>query len=408
MAKLHFKAAWDALRGKSPVFNAGATTASGWDTFLRSGVTGDFAAKNCSTVFACVRILSDTIASLPLKLIRVDNAGERHYDEDNPLYDLLERQPCPWLDKFAYWKFNINCLLFRGVFASYIIRNSKGQIIRLVPIKPDAIDINGIELSPDGELIFPITNDNGYRRNVPGRELFYCYYETLDRKKPVSPLEFARATVDLALDAEDYGIKTLSQRAIPPGYYTSDEKLTQEAYERLVAALASNPVNSGRAPVLDRGIKYQTVTMTAEDMQMLQTRRYQKEEICGIFGVPPHLIGDTAQAKGWSTMEQTMTEFLQLSLTPYLVRIENAIRNRLLDGDRRRYAKFNASGLLRGDLTARSNFYKTLNMLGALSANEIRAKEDMNAIDGGDAYYVQANMKDVTDEGQNEDPDAVV
>jgi phage portal protein BeeE len=104
------------------------------------------------------------------------------------------------------------------------------------------------------------------------------------------------------------------------------------------------------------------------------------------------LIGDTAQAKGWSTMEQTMTEFLQLSLTPYLVRIENAIATRLLPGDYRRYAKFNAAGLLRGDLGARANFYKTMNMLGAMNANEIRAKEDLNAIEGGDTYYVQANM----------------
>ena len=289
-------------------------------------------------------------------------------------------------------EFNINCLLFRGVFASYIIRDSRDRIVRLVPIPPDKIDIGGIELSGDGELMFPITRDDGARRMVPGRELFYCYYETLDRKKPVSPLKFARDTVNLARGAEAFGIDTLTNRAVPPGYYTSEEKLNAEAFDRLKEQLSTNPVNSGRAPVLDRGIKYNTVTMTAEDMQMLETRRYQKEELCGIFGVPPHLIGDTAQAKGWSTMEQTMTEFLQLSLTPYLVRIENAIQTRLLGGDPRRYAKFNAAGLLRGDLGARANFYKTLNMLGAMNANEIRAKEDLNAIPGGETYYVQANM----------------
>ena len=391
---LHFKAALRALRG-GDALPLDTATANGWGELaelLRGNGGGDFAAKNCSTVFACVRILSDTIASLPLKLIRIDNAGNRIYDEGNPLYDVLERQPCPWLDKFAYWKFNVNCLLFRGMFASYIIRDSRDRIVRLVPIPPDKIDTGGIELSPEGELLFPIARDDGSQRMVPGRELFYCYYETLDRKKPVSPLKFARDTVNLARGAEAFGIDTLSNRAVPPGYYTSEEKLNAEAFERLRAQLSTNPVNSGRAPVLDRGIKYNTVTMTAEDMQMLETRRYQKEELCGIFGVPPHLIGDTAQAKGWSTMEQTMTEFLQLSLTPYLVRIENAIATRLLAGDYRRYAKFNAAGLLRGDLGARANFYKTMNMLGAMNANEIRAKEDLNAIEGGDTYYVQANM----------------
>ena len=137
---------------------------------------------------------------------------------------------------------------------------------------------------------------------------------------------------------------------------------------------------------------------------MLETRRYQKEEICGIFGVPPHLIGDTAQAKGWSTMEQTMTEFLQLSLTPYLVRIENAVTTRLIPPQMwgKTYAKFNVGGLLRGDTTARTNYYRTLNQIGAMSANEIRAKEDMNAVEGGDEFYVPANMTPVKEEKKDE------
>lgn len=398
---LHIKEAWNVLRhggANGKVYNA--ATSGGWDdltAILRGDNAGGFAAKNCATVFACVRILSDTIASLPLKLIRTDAKGNREEDRDNPLFDILESLPCPWLDKFAYWKFNINCLLFRGLFASYIIRNSRGEIVRLVPINPADIKVDDIDFGRDGELLFPVKNARGDYRMIPGGDLFYCYYETLDRKKPVSPLKFAAATVDLARGAERFGIETLNSRAVPPGYYTSDEKLNAEAFERLKEQLAGNPVHSGRAPVLDRGIKYNTVTMTAEDMQMLQTRRYQKEELCGVFGVPPHLIGDTAQAKGWSTMEQTMTEFLQLSLTPYLVRIENAIRTRLLPGDRTRYAKFNAAGLLRGDLAARANFYKTMNMLGAMNANEIRSKEDLNAIPGGDVYYVQSNMTKVNE-----------
>lgn len=399
------RAAWRALFDRERPFDAAGRMLTDADiaALIRFGETGgDFAPLNCSTVFACVRILADTIASLPLKLMRIDNAGNRLLDTDNPLYQVLELQPCPWLTKFDYWRFNLNSLLFRGLFVSHVIRNTRGEVVRLVPVKPQNVDVDSIELDPFGELLFPILDSAGVRRIYRGRDLFYCYYATLDGKKPVSPLAFARATVDLARRSEEYGIQTLGNRAVPPGYYSSDEKLSREAFDNLKSQL-SGSMNTGRAPILDRGIKYNTVTMTAEDMQMLQTRRYQKEEICGIFGVAPHMVGDTAQAKGWSTMEQQNTEFVQYSLMPYLVRIENAIRTCLLDLDRRRFAKFSVAGLLRGDMAQRVAYYEKMNRIGALSANEAREKEDLNTIPGGDAFYVQANMTEVIpNEGQTE------
>lgn len=404
---LHFKLALDALRGRSTAtapLNAN-TAAVSIDELIRVGVgEGDFAAKNCATVFACVRLLSDCIASLPLKLMRIDNKGNRLLDTTNPLYDVLELRPNSWMDKFTFWKFCINSLLFRGLFVAHIIRDSSGRVVRLIPVKPANIDVESIDLDDSGELRFPITTREGERRIYSGRDLFYCFYETLDGVKPVSPLKYARATVDLARKSEEFGIATLRKSAVPPGYYSTDEKLNREAFEVMREQLASADI--GRAPLLDRGIKYNTVSMTAEDMQMLGTRRYQKEEICSFFGVSPHMIGDTAQAKGWSTMEQQNTEFVQYSLTPYLVRIENAIRTRLLDGDPRRYAKFNIGGLLRGDSAARANYYRTLYTLGALNPNEIREKEDMNGIDGGETYYRQANMTpETTAAATNGDPD---
>lgn len=357
---------------------------------LAGGVGG---AKRCSTVFSCVRLLSDATASLPLKLIKEDGSGNKMPGVSDPLYWVLAVQPNTCIDKFSYWKFNINCLLLRGFFVSRILRSGNGKIVGLNPINPSYVDSDGIELRSDGELIFPITV-NGIRELVPAKELFFAYYETLDGIRPCSPIKFAESTIRLARGAEKYGIDTLEKGAVLPGYYTTDEKINEVAFEQLKKQLEQNGINSGRAPLLDRGVKYNTVSLTAEDMQMLETRRYQKEEICGIFGVPPHLIGDVAQAKGWSTMEQTMTEFLQLSLNPILVRIENAITTRLIPVESwgKSYAKFNVEGLLRGDMTARTNYYRAMFQNGALSSNEIRAKEDFNAIDGGDTYYIPANM----------------
>ncbi len=400
------KNAWRVLNGERVLDPSSVTSV---EAFLRTGETVDTAyaaAKRCSTVYACVRLLSDAIASLPLKLIKEAEDGRREPGVSDPLYWLLSTAPCPWMDKIIYWKFNINCLLLRGLFVSHVIRSGNGKIIRLVPVNPMRIDVEGIALSATGELLFPIQDSGGNRRIYPASELFFCYYETLDGIRPVTPLRYARETIRLARNAEKYGNDTLQNGAVLPGYYTCENKIGQEAFERLRSQLSENGVgsNSGKAPLLDNGLHYNTVSMTAEDMQMLETRRYQKEEICGIFGVPPHLIGDTAQAKGWSTMEQTMTEFLQLSLTPYLVRIENAVTTRLIPPQMwgKTYAKFNVGGLLRGDTTARTNYYRTLNQIGAMSANEIRAKEDMNAVEGGDEFYVPANMTPVKEEKKDE------
>lgn len=362
---------------------------------LQQTIGGQFGPLNCSTVFSCIRILSDTIASLPLKLYTDLRDGNHEPATGNPLYWLLSTKPCPWMTKFDFWKFNINSLLMRGIFLSIVIRSSNGKVIRLVPVNPANIQTANIHLDQFGYPIFPVTNDRGEYREYRADEVFYAYYETLDGIHPVTPLTFAASTIHLAAQSERFGINTLDKGAVLPGYYSTEQKLSEQSFKRLVESLKEATIgnNSGRSPLLDQGIKYNQVTMTAEDMQMLQTRRYQKEELCGVFGVPPHLIGDTAQAKGWSTMEQTMTEFLQLSLTPYLVRIENAIRCCLIPENSWDYAKFSASGLLRGDLTSRVNFYRSMYGIGAMSANEIRAKEEMNSIPGGDAHYRPLNME---------------
>lgn len=367
--------------------------------FLISGETFDTSyagPKNCATVFSCIRLLSDAISSLPLKLFMEDTKGQKELAKSNPLYWVLSISPCPWMDKVVYWKFNVNCLLLRGLFLSLIIRNNTGKVMRLVPVNPIYIDIANIERDSFGELVFPVSNEKGGYTKYPARDCFFAYYETLDGIRPVTPLQYSKNTVRLAVKSEKYGIDTLEKGAVLPGYYSTENKIGAESFERLKKELAEIAIGdkSGRAPLLDSGLKYNVVTMTAGDMQMLETRRYQKEELCGIFGVPPHLIGDTAQAKGWSTMEQTMTEFLQLSLTPYLVRIENAITTRLIPENSwgSQYAKFSIDGLLRGDLTARTNFYRNLYNTGAISANEVRAKEDMNAFEGGDQYFRPSNM----------------
>ena len=246
------KNAWRVLNGERVLDPSSVTSV---EAFLRTGETVDTAyaaAKRCSTVYACVRLLSDAIASLPLKLIKEAEDGRREPGVSDPLYWLLSTAPCPWMDKIIYWKFNINCLLLRGLFVSHVIRSGNGKIIRLVPVNPMRIDVEGIALSATGELQFPIQDSEGNRRIYPASELFFCYYETLDGIRPVTPIRYARETIRLARNAEKYGNDTLQNGAVLPGYYTSENKIGQEAFERLRSQLSENGVgsNSGKAPLL--------------------------------------------------------------------------------------------------------------------------------------------------------------
>ncbi len=347
-----------------------------------------------STVYSCVRVLSDNVASLPCKLYT--RSGEYTAVADsNPLYNLLLLSPCPSMSSFDFWRFNIESLLLRRFSLSLIIR-SGSKIVRLDPIHPNRL--MEIKLDSAKNLQFKIqVNDSGEVKDFGANDVFYVPYGIgRDAAHPYGPLDFAGRPIRMADISEGFQYDALKNGGKPNGYWSSKDRLSQEDFERLSKQLKEKTSggNRGGTPLVENSVEFKQITLTAADLQMVEQRRYTKEDICGIFGVPPHKIGDTKQAKGWSTMEQAQTEFINDSLLPLLVRYERQISRYLVPvaEQGKTYAKFVLSGILRGDMNTRANYYTKMHMIGVFSTNEIRKFEEMNPVDGGDEHFRPANL----------------
>lgn len=352
------------------------------------------AAQACGAVYSCVRLLSDSIAQLPCELRRRDGASN-YPDTENPLYSVLNIEPFPSISSFTFWQWMISSMLLRGFCLANVIRDLSGRVRRLYPVHPSRVI--QIEMASDGTLVFQVEKRDGQISRYPQAECFYVPYALgRDITRPIGPLHCAGRSVALANTAETYMLQNVKNNGKPNGYWKKDGLLSEEAYKRLKADLqnfTSGEAAAGSTPLVEEGLEFKPVALSAVDLQMIEQRRYTVADICGRFGVPPHKIGDTSQAKGWSTLEQQQTEFVTEALAPLCIRVEKEIRRQLIapeDRDRL-YAKFKFNALLRGDTNSRANFYQKMWQLGVMSVNEIRELEDMNPIPNGDIYYRPLN-----------------
>lgn len=376
--------------------------ANGWlGAPLETSISPE-AAMACSAVYACVRVLADGIATMPCVLMYRE--GRATYpDTTNTLYNVLNLSPWTPISSFTYWRWNITSLLLRGFFLSLIMRAGNGKIIGLLPVHPN--HVSRIELTTLGRLQFTITKRDGSVTQYDQNDVFFVPYATgRDVDDPEGPLRHNGRPIHLASVSEDYMYNHIRHDGKPNGYWKKDGTLKDEAaFKRLRAQLndAIGGENGGKTPLIEEGIEFKAVALSAVDMQMIEQKRYTVEDICGIFGVPPHKIGDVKQAKGWATLEQQQTEFVAESLAPIAVRIEKEINRQLVPRQSwgMGFAKFKFNSMLRGDTNNRRQFYQTMWQLGCMSINEIRELEDMNPIDGGDVYFTPLNFQQLQDNG---------
>jgi HK97 family phage portal protein len=350
-------------------------------------------AMRFSTVYACVRLLSDTIAQMPCKLYSTDISGDRNPSMGDPLYNVLSISPENGLTAYDFWKKSIEQFLLRGYFVARTIKNTTGEIIRLIPVN----NVTKIERDVFGRYVFTYRTQQGEQLELKQQDAFFSFFSVNEDMIPISPIEVNRNTVGLAIAAEKHGCNVFKSGGTPAGTLEYPGKLDQkiaaaikEAWDK---AYGVNGV--GGVAILEGGAKFGKVSMSNEDAQYLQTRQFQKTDICGIFGVPPHMISDTAQAKGWSTMEQMMIEFVTLTINPITIRLEQSIKKCLIPSKKWNsdFAKFATNGLLRGDTGARTAYYAGGLDRGYLEINEVRRLEDMNALDDSKIKEFQASKK---------------
>lgn len=350
-------------------------------------------ALRVTAVYACVRVIAETVASLPLPLYRRLDRGKEKVT-GHPLYPVLHDMPNPEMTSFTFREVLMTQLLLRGSAYAQIVRDKRGQVLELWPLSP-----SGMELVRDDkarQLVYRYTEGMKTIEYKP-EQIFHIPGLSFDGVKGLSPIAVTREAIGLAMATEEFGSRFFGNGARPggilehPGVVKDPEKL-RKSWEEVYKGVH----NSHKIAVLEEGMKYHEIGIPPEDAQFLETRKFQLNEICRIFRVPPHLVGDLERAT-FSNIEHRSIDFVMHTIRPWLVRWEQAIVKALLLPEERKlyFPRFNVDGLLRGDFKTRMEGYAIGRQNGWYSANDIRELEDMNPIPeeaGGDLYLVNGNM----------------
>lgn len=350
-------------------------------------------ALRIGTVYACVRVLAESIASLPWKVYARSGDGKREAP-DHPLYPLLHDAPNPWMTSFSLRETLMGHVLLWGNAFAEIMRDGSGGVAGLFPLRPD--HMKRPVVSAAGGLLYTYRLPDGSERTLPQTNILHIRGLSCDGIWGYSPIALQREALGLASTAEEFQGRFFANAAQPSGILTTEGTITPEGADRLKQEWQAKNAgldNAHRVAVLEQGLKWQQIGMPLQDAQFLELRKYQRSEIAGWFLVPPHKIGDLERAT-FTNIEQQSISFVVDTLRAWLVRIEQqANRDLLTETERRQFfTEFSVDALLRGDSAARGAFYQSLFQVGALSPNQALAFENMNPVPGGDERFVPMNM----------------
>jgi len=361
-------------------------------------ITGE-KALNYTAFWSCVTLLAGDVASLPLILYRRKGERGRERANEHPLYALLHDEPNPEMDSFSYIeKLMYNLLANNGNAYSYIDWGSDRLSIRaLWPMNPERVTKMRDEKS--GEIGYLYQTEKGGQIMLPAYRVWHIPGFGFDGLVGCTPLTYARNQIGLGLAAERMGSKLFANGLTVGGVLQHPGKMSDEAQERFRKSLNERYQGVDKAHrllILEEGMKYDKNNIPPEDAQMLETRKYQRNEMAGFFHVPPHKIGDLDRAT-FSNIEEQNIEYVQHTLRRWLVRGEKSIKRQLLlpqeKGDY--YAEFLVDSLLRGNIESRYRAYAIGRNWGWLTPNRVCELENMEPIlpeDGGDTYLSPANM----------------
>ena len=375
-------------------------------SFLMGGSTSgksvtERSSMQMTAVYACVRILSEAIAGLPLQLFRYKEGGGKERATDKNLYRLLHDEPNPEMTSFVLRETLMTHLLLWGNAYAQIIRNGKGEVIALYPLMPNKMSVDRDE---KGQLYYTYSRANEEAATMTGNTVILKPSDVLhipglgfDGLVGYSPIAMAKNAIGMAIACEEFGAKFFANGAAPSGVLEHPGTIKDPAKVRdSWNSTFGGSANSGKVAVLEEGMKYTPISISPEQAQFLETRKFQINEIARIFRVPPHMVGDLEKSS-FSNIEQQSLEFVKYTLEPWVVRWEQALSRALLSATEKPtyFFKFNLEGLLRGDYQSRMNGYAIARQNGWMSANDIRELENQDRIpaeEGGDLYLINGNM----------------
>ena len=360
-------------------------------------------AMRLAAVYACVRILSETMASLPLVVYRARADGGKDRITDHWVYRLLGKKPNRFQNPFEWREMLQGHLALRGNAFCQILANGRGEITELIPIHPDRVRM---ELLQGGDFRYRIRDQAGHEMVLPRGEVWHLRGLSSDGLMGLSPIELSRESLGMALAAQDYGARFFNNDAKPtggwiefPGSFKDPEakRVFRESYQS-----AQSGANRGKVLVLENGMKFHEVGVTNKDAQFLELRKFQITDIARLFRVPPHMIADLDRAT-FSNIEQQSLEFVMHTMTPWVERWEASIEADLMHDDDELEVEFDFANLMRGDAASRSAYYQSGIQNGWLTRNEARIAENLNPIDGLDQPLRPLNMVEEEDAEEAED-----
>lgn len=358
-----------------------------------------------STVWACTRLISETIATLPLSMYERTSAGKK-VAQQHPLQFVIHDQPNADTTAAVFWEAVVAAMLLRGNARCEKLM-SGSRIVGLMFLAPDRLSIT---CEINGKKRYRYRQDNGSEREIPEARIWNVPGFSLNGKCGVSVIKYGANVFGAAIATDDAASGTFKRGLMPTTWFKYPNILKPEQRDDardMIENRLSGTLNAGKPAILEAGMEVGTIGINPADAQLLESRGFSVEEICRWFRVPPFMVGHSEKSTSWGTgIEQQMIGFLTFTLGPWLRRIEQAIGKDLLTpAERLRYfAKFNVEGLLRADSAARAAFYSVMVNNGVYTRDDVREKEDLPRLGGNAAVLtVQSAMVPLEDIGKNTD-----
>jgi len=380
---------WDLLQSSQYGFSAGITTDSGV-------ATSPYLAENLSAVFACVQVIAESVASLPIHLYRRVSEGVKVDDTNHPVAQLLQRGPNKIQTTPEFIEMMLGHVLLRGNSFSEIKWDDSGAPYELIPYHPDQVTTWRIPKTRN--IVYDVFDLDGRRRRLLPEEMLHLRDRSDNGIIGRSRLQRAREALGTAIAIEAHAASTFRNGVRLSGVLSHPGNLSKDGHQHLKDTFADSfagTANSGGTPILEEGLKWQSISVAPEDAELLASRKFGVETIARIYRVPLPMLGDLSNGS-YNNVVELNRMFATHCLVPWIVRLEKVLERDLLseDGKRTHCIEIDTDDLLRGDMLARWQAYRIMREIGGANANEIRAWEKINrrTDPGGDEFFAPLNM----------------
>ena len=354
-------------------------------------------ALTLTAVWCAIRLLAESVSSLPVSVYSKQANGDKLEDSKSPIYNLVKFKPNYYQNKITFFEFIMLSICTEGNSYVQIVRNNSGTPVQLICLSPSSVTV----VVNNNELFYQV--DGG--SVLDSSDMLHFKTITDDGVTGLSPIDQCAKALNWGVSLEEFGSTFFSNGAKPSSILQTDRALSDTALQRLKTSFNNNYgklKNSNSTIVLEEGLTFKPISISPEQAQFLSSRQFSIEEVARIFNVPPHMLKDLSKSS-FNNIEMQSQEFVTYTLMPYITRIEQEMNLKLFRSNElgKTFVEFNVNGLLRGDVKSRTEAYKTAITNGYMSINEVRQKENLNSIEGGDKHFMQMNMTTIDKIGED-------